>query len=276
MSFLLALSDLHIGYPENREIVERIRPRTTSDWLLVPGDISEKAADIEWALGLLASRFEKVVWAPGNHDLWTHPSDPDQIRGVERYERLVKSCRELGVVTPEDPYPIWIGPEGPVTVAPLLLLYDYTYRMPGVTTKAEALRRAHAAGVVCTDEMLLHPDPYPSIDAWCQARLDETERRLGELPPGTATILVNHYPLVRDPTFVLRYPEFAIWCGTERTADWHLRFNARTVVYGHLHIPRTTWYDGVRFEEVSLGYPREWGPRAAPPGVLRQILPSPA
>ncbi|MYU48090.1 hypothetical protein GTV15_15710, partial [Streptomyces sp. SID7803] len=27
--------------------------------------------------------------------------------------------------------------------------------------------------------------------------------------------------------------------------------------YGHLHIPRTTWYDGVRFEEVSVGYPRE-------------------
>ncbi|GIH27692.1 metallophosphoesterase [Acrocarpospora phusangensis] len=276
MSFLLAISDLHIGYADNREIVERIRPRTPSDWLLVPGDISEKVAGVEWALGLLASRFEKVVWAPGNHDLWTHPSDPDPVRGVERYERLVKMCRELGVVTPEDPYPIWEGPGGPVTVAPLLLLYDYTFRMPGVDSKEEALRRAHAAGVVCTDEMVLHPDPYPSIDAWCAARLDETERRLADRPPGLPTVLVNHYPLVRDPTFVLRYPEFAIWCGTERTADWHLRFDAAAVVYGHLHIPRTTWYDGVRFEEVSLGYPREWGPREAPPGVLRQILPSPA
>ncbi len=55
---------------------------------------------------------------------------------------------------------------------------------------------------------------------------------------------------------MLRYPEFAQWCGTERTADWHTRFNAKAVVYGHLHIPRTTWEDGVRFEEVSLGYPR--------------------
>ena len=57
---------------------------------------------------------------------------------------------------------------------------------------------------------------------------------------------------------MLRHPEFAQWCGTDRTADWHLRFDAAAVVYGHLHIPRTTWYDGVRFEEVSLGYPREW------------------
>ncbi len=46
------------------------------------------------------------------------------------------------------------------------------------------------------------------------------------------------------------------------------------MVYGHLHIPRTTWHDGVRFEEVSLGYPREWRPRATNPGELRQILPA--
>ena len=49
------------------------------------------------------------------------------------------------------------------------------------------------------------------------------------------------------------YPRFSLWCGSERTADWHLRYNAACCVYGHLHIPRTTYYDGVRFEEVSVG-----------------------
>ena len=48
---------------------------------------------------------------------------------------------------------------------------------------------------------------------------------------------------------------------------------AAVVVYGHLHIPRTTWYDGVRFEEVSIGYPREWRKRASGHGTFRQILP---
>jgi hypothetical protein len=42
----------------------------------------------------------------------------------------------------------------------------------------------------------------------------------------------------------------------------------------HLHIPRTTWYDGVRFEEVSVGYPREWR-RRKPYRWLRQVLPDP-
>jgi hypothetical protein len=64
---------------------------------------------------------------------------------------------------------------------------------------------------------------------------------------------------------VLRFPEFAQWCGTTRTADWHVRFRAEVVIYGHLHIRRTTHYDGVRFEEVSLGYPREWRKRGKPP-----------
>jgi hypothetical protein len=60
-----------------------------------------------------------------------------------------------------------------------------------------------------------------------------------------------------------------------RSGDWHLRFNAAAVVYGHLHIPRVTWHDGVRFEEVSMGYPREWRRRGARPGLPRQILPVP-
>ncbi|GAA3512059.1 metallophosphoesterase [Streptosporangium album] len=275
MTSLLAISDLHIGYQENRRIVEELRPASGTDWLLVAGDVSEKVADVEWALRLLSERFAKVVWVPGNHELWTHPGDPVQLRGEERYRHLVKLCGDLGVVTPEDPYPVWDGPGGPVTVAPLFVLYDYTFRMPGVATAEEALALAYDRGVVCTDEMFLHPDPYPSCPAWCSARVAETERRLSACSPDMPTVLVNHYPLVREPTLIMRHQEFTIWCGTEQTADWHVRFNAHTVVYGHLHIPRTTWHDGVRFEEVSLGYPREWRPRSTPPGRPRRILPAP-
>ncbi|WP_405095203.1 metallophosphoesterase family protein [Micromonospora sp. NBC_01412] len=270
---LLAISDLHVVYKENRAVVEGLRPEADDDWLIVAGDVGEFVSDIEWALGLLSRRFAKVIWAPGNHELWTPREDPVQLRGEARYRHLVELCRSLGVVTPEDPYPIWDPQGDPVLVAPLFLLYDYTFRPSGTYTKEQALERAHEVGVVCTDEILLHPDPYPTRDAWCRARLTHTERRLTEERNGLPTILVNHFPLVREPTRILRYPEFAQWCGTEATADWHVRFDARVAVYGHLHIPRTTWYDGVRFEEVSVGYPREWRNRATPPGRLRQILP---
>jgi len=272
---LLAVSDLHVAFRENREIVANLRPQSAEDWLLVAGDVGEIVADIEWALRTLSERFAVVVWVPGNHELWTHHRDPVQLRGEPRYRHLVELCRGLGVVTPEDPYRVWEGRGGPVTIAPLFLLYDYTFLPAGAATKEAGLALAYETGVVCADEVMLYPDPYPSREAWCQARLEATERRLEARDPGLPTILVNHFPLIREPTRILRHPEFAQWCGTAATASWHVRFGAAAVVYGHLHIPRTTWHDGVRFEEVSYGYPHEWQRWGSAPAPPRQILPVP-
>ncbi|MFI7663106.1 metallophosphoesterase family protein [Micromonospora parva] len=272
---LLAVSDLHVSHEENRRIVEQLRPETDRDWLIVAGDVGELTTDIDWALTLLRDRFAQVVWAPGNHELWTHPADPVQARGQARYDHLVELCRSLGVLTPEDPFPVWRGAGGPVIVAPLFLLYDYSFRSPG-SSREEALSRAYDEGVVCTDEFLLHPDPYSSRQAWCRARVDATEHRLAACDPDIPLVLVNHFPLVRQPTSALYFQVFAQWCGTRLTADWHRRFRTAAVVYGHLHIPRTTTYDGVPFLEVSLGYPREWRRRGVPDPLLRSVLPAPA
>ncbi|WP_308425194.1 hypothetical protein [Wenjunlia tyrosinilytica] len=165
------MSDLNVAYQENGSIVGSLRTKSDSDWLTVAGDVAEIFEDVEWALTPLSGRFSKAVRAPGNHELWTHPGDPVDLRGEKRYLRLVE------------------------------------------------------------------------------------------------------FPLVRGPTDVLRYPEFAQWCGTEPTAGGHTRLCAVAVVYGHHpHFPRTTWYDGVRLEEVSIGCPREWKlwpdrshPRRIPP-----------
>ncbi|WP_418960025.1 metallophosphoesterase family protein [Streptomyces tritici] len=278
MGSLLAVSDLHVGHPDNRAIVEAMKPAAEDDWLIVAGDVGEFVADVERTLALLADRFHTVVWTPGNHELWTHPRDPVTLRGEARYRRLVEICRGLGVHTPEDPYPVWHRPDGrPVTVAPLFTLYDYTWRPAGAETKEQALAVAEAAGIVCTDEHVLHPDPWESREAWCAERVRYTEQRLQhlELTEDQRLVLVNHYPLVREPTSVLWHPEFAQWCGTERTADWHVRFPVELMIYGHLHIPRTTSYDGVRFEEVSVGYPREWRKRERQGPWPRQVLPLP-
>jgi 3',5'-cyclic AMP phosphodiesterase CpdA len=269
---LFAVSDLHVSYPRNRKVTDGLRPETADDWLIVAGDVAENFADVERTLAALRGRFGTVIWAPGNHELWTHPNDPVRLRGVERYDALVRMCRDNGVLTPEDDYPVWAGQGGPVTVAPLFLLYDYSFRVPGAADKEEALRRAYDAGVVCTDEVMLHPSPFPDRESWCRERVALTARRLDAIDPAMSTVLVSHWPLLREPTEVLRYPDFAQWCGTELTAGWHLRYRAAVAVYGHLHIPRTTHHDGVRFEEVSLGYPREWRQRGVPPQPMRRIL----
>jgi putative phosphoesterase len=256
---LLAWSDLHVGHPAARDVVAAAAPTSPHDWLLLAGDVAESLESLEWAMRLLTHRFEKVVWAPGNHELWSLSREPGAPRGVAHYERIVEFMRELGVSTPEDPYPVWQGEGGPVTIAPLFILYDYSFGVPGCVTVQEGLDLAYAAGIVCSDEFFLDPAPYPSRQAWCAARVEATTARLDALAPGIRTVLVNHFPLRREPTRILRHTDmFSQWCGTTATHDWHTRYHAAAVVYGHLHIPRTMVIDGVPFIEASLGYPREW------------------
>jgi hypothetical protein len=94
---------------------------------------------------------------PGNHELWTPPQDPVTLRGHARYQHLVDLCRGLGVITPEDPYPVWQGPGGPARIAPLFLLYDYTFRVEGTHTEEQSLAYAQQTGIVCTDEACCTP-----------------------------------------------------------------------------------------------------------------------
>src|SRR5690349_6710161 len=143
---LLAVSDLHVRYPENRAIVEALRPTSDGDWLIVAGDVAERVDDVVRTLALLRERFASVVWVPGNHELWTRPKEGVLLRGEERYRHLVQACRDHGVLTPEDPYPVWDGDGGPAVVAPLFVLYDYSFLPDGAATAAEGLEVAYNAG----------------------------------------------------------------------------------------------------------------------------------
>src|SRR5438132_1997880 len=121
---LLAISDLHVGHPSNREALTQMSDHP-EDWLIVAGDVGERPAHLELALGQLTRRFAKVFWVPGNHDLWASPEAAE--RGQALYDRQVAICRAHGVTTPEDPYTAWPGAADTVIV-PMFLLFDYSFR----------------------------------------------------------------------------------------------------------------------------------------------------
>ena len=269
---LLAVSDLHIRQPQNRQFIEDIasaRSTRCPDWLILGGDLGESERDLESVFEALAPKFARLFWVPGNHELWTVESGG--LRGEERYARLVETCRRFDVITPEDPYERWPGEGPPIVIAPMFLLYDYSFR-PDTVPADRALAWAAEQGIVCNDEYLLHPDPHPSRSAWCDARVRATEARLAALPEDVSTILVNHFPLRREHAVLPLVPRFSLWCGTRKTEDWHLRFRAKAVVFGHLHIRRRRELDGVVFHEVSLGYRRQWDP-SDPERYLQKIWP---
>ncbi len=261
---LWAVSDLHVAVPGNRDLVDRlVHPGTAGDELIVAGDVAEDTATVLDTLGMLADRFRRVIWVPGNHELFSRPGD--RFRGEDRYRELVRGCRELGVVTPEDAYPQFGGH----TVVPMFTLYDHSWRDPSLTA-AQALDAAAEKGVVFTDQVAI--SPYVDVPAWCRQRLGYTVRRLSRTTG--PTVLVNHWPLVREVTDRLNIPEIALWSGTRDTQDWPVRFRASTVVYGHLHIPVVREIGGVTHVEVSLGYPREQAV-SLPPRLERQLWPYP-
>ena len=136
---LWAISDLHTGHTGNKPVTESLHPSSPDDWLIVAGDVAERTDEIRWALDLLRKRFAKVIWVPGNHELWTTSKDPMQIFGRARYDYLVNMCDEMGIVTPEHPYPVWTEEGGPATIVPMFLLYDYSFLPQGAATKAEGL-----------------------------------------------------------------------------------------------------------------------------------------
>jgi predicted phosphodiesterase len=308
MGKLYAIGDIHLGHPFNTE-AWKVLDDHPDDGLILCGDVGESAAHLELAFGAATRKFRQVWWCPGNHELYTMALKTT-LRGEDKYAECVEIARRHGVRTPEDDFVEWRSVSGSgsgsgseenvALVAPIFTLYDYTFCPEGMDKEA-ALQWASEADTVATDEFLLHPDPFPTREDWCNALVAKAERKLEEansrgipliIVSATAMPLlhsavcsprtnkVNHWPLREDLVHIPRVPRFKLWCGTKKTEDWHKRFdNTKVVISGHLHVPRTDWKDGVRFEECSLGYPKQWElPRNNGLNIndlLREILPGP-
>jgi 3',5'-cyclic AMP phosphodiesterase CpdA len=282
-----------------------------NDWLICAGDVCDGWTEERFTdtLQLLRHRFAKVIWTAGNHELYTlagaKNDDPKALRGVAKYDRLVQLARNVGVVTPEDPYEKWPGPRskntpsfsGKITndnadvrmsdetlpdlhIAPVFTLYDYSYR-PKSVLRENCIAWAQETKVMCTDEFTLHPDPYPTRDDWCHARVAQTEERLNKLMEnvdenGNAphTILASHFSLRYDMVYSPYLPRFSMWCGTKLTEDWHTKYNAEAVVFGHTHVRNTTVYQNCTFVECSLGYPNQYNTSHKITDYISQVVPA--
>ena len=94
---LLAISDLHLSKLVSLDPVKKIANHL-NDWLILAGDIAENTEFFAASLEILASKFAKLIWVPGNHELWTEPAGCSEItqRGLRRYESLVDIARAHG------------------------------------------------------------------------------------------------------------------------------------------------------------------------------------
>ena len=261
---LWAVSDLHIHSPGNRDLIDtHLRPPNPHDWLIIAGDIAEGIDDVVAMLTRLQKRYAHIIYAPGNHELYARSTD--RLKGQDKYNALIYACQKLSVSTPEDPYVTFGGH----TIVPLFTLYDHSWRDPELS-REEALTAAQRSGVVLTDYFAI--EPFEDVSLWCRDRLRYSVRRLAQVTG--PTVLVNHWPLARECLEHVRLPEIALWSGTRHTQSWPERYNATSVIYGHLHIPVEKFIGNVTHAEVSLGYKQEWA-RNLQPRLDRKLWPYP-
>src|SRR6187549_2349136 len=68
---VFAVSDVHIDYDVNARWVAGLSAVDYQhDVLILAGDVTDTLSLLDWCLGMLARKFKKVLFVPGNHDLW--------------------------------------------------------------------------------------------------------------------------------------------------------------------------------------------------------------
>lgn len=94
---LFAISDIHIDYPDNAQWVEQVSDADhRDDILILAGDLTEDRRLLAWCLGRFVAKFRKVLFVPGNHDLWVR-HEPADMCSLRKFEHVVDIATEAGV-----------------------------------------------------------------------------------------------------------------------------------------------------------------------------------
>jgi 3',5'-cyclic AMP phosphodiesterase CpdA len=263
---LALTSDLHVDH--HAEVIPLVAERVRAlapDVLIVAGDVSHKLETLEAALAGLRAAAPRLLFVPGNHDLWTLPDAPTS---RERYERDIPAvCARAGADA--------IG-QAPVEIGGVVFCgvtgwYDYSLRnreLDGTFTLADyekgqwgRLRWNDTARVVWPDDDGLELDA-PAI---CAVQVAALEAQLADAGARPTVVVTHHLPFHGLVTSKGEPPWDFIngFMGSERLGEAMLRAaNVRAGVCGHTHFRKRVDVDGRagRFtvETSPVGYPREY------------------
>ena len=117
-------SDVHVDVNGNLGWCERLSTTAFQlDVLVVAGDLGDTLNACRRGLRALKSKFGRVFYAPGNHDLWVRPGleAPECVDSFCKLFALLGACDQLGV----DAVPAVLSPS--LAVAPLLTWYSHCF-----------------------------------------------------------------------------------------------------------------------------------------------------
>ncbi len=253
---IFAVSDLHTDFKANRLLLgELLHPAHSRDTLLVAGDIADRLEVIEDTLALLKSRFAKVFYVPGNHELWVRF---DACDSVEKLKRVIELCDRLGVYTrPSKADGVW--------VVPLYSWYEPQFDADGGDDEKELEGWADFYFCKWPPEVNSVSDYFRGMNAGrLRSYAGEVVTLSHFLPrrdllPGAGALRFKSLPKVAGSS----------WLDTQLRA-----VNSSVHVFGHSHINCDRVIDGVRYVQNALRYPGERG--ASAPSLKMIWPPTPA
>lgn len=236
---VFAVSDIHIDYEANADWVANLSVSDyQDDVLILAGDVTDTLRKLDWCLTTLARRFKKVLFVPGNHDLWVIRDGPHK-SSLQKFDEVAAAVESSGASMQT------FCAEG-VTIVPLLTWYDYSFGQPN-----DELRSVWMDYRACR-----WPNGYTEKDVTEHfSALNETTA-----PNGGKVITYSHFLPRLDlmPAYIpwgsrMLYPVLG-----STQLDRQLRaLQSSLHVYGHSHVNRHVTIDGVTYINNAFGYPTE-------------------
>ncbi|MGZ5444492.1 MAG: metallophosphoesterase family protein [Thermoanaerobaculia bacterium] len=237
---IFAVSDIHIDYEVNsRWVADLSEVEYRNDVLILAGDVTDDLRRLDWCLTTLARRFRKVLFVPGNHELWVIRED----RGKSSMQKFDEVC----AVVESSGASMDLFRERGVSIVPLLGWYDDSFGEPTEELKAMWMDyRACRWPSGCTGA---------DVAAHFTALNDKHAA-----PADDLVITYSHFLPRIDlmPAFIpaagrVLYPVL----GAARLDDQLRSLNSTLHVYGHSHVNRRVAIDGVTYINNAFGYPSE-------------------
>lgn len=246
---IYAISDLHVDFAANLTLLETLPPNHAADVLLLAGDVSHRLERTEVTLRLLTQRFARVLFVPGNHDLWLEEGVAEADTSLDRLTGLMALCDRLGVQTG----PAAVGDDW--WVVPLHGWYEAHFGAPdGPPVSEEVLARRWSDHRRCRWPSSLGDDA-----ARC-AHFASRNEVYPAPPDGRRVLTFSHFvprPDLIPPLERLRFKQLPRVSGTLRLERQLRAVGSEIHVFGHTHIPWDASLDGVRYVQRPLAYPWE-------------------
>lgn len=237
---VFALSDIHVDYPENKQWLLGLSCLDyQGDILILAGDVTDNLLLLEHCFRELSAKFQKVLFVPGNHDLWVMRNK--NLTSFEKFQKIVELAGHYDIS-------MQAYHTESLVIVPLFSWYDFSFGQPS-TKLMQTWMDFHACN--WPDYNLMSDVTHYFLNK--NAILEITHSTL---------ISFSHFlpridlmPAYIPPFWRYLYPVM----GTELLEEQIRELNPQIHVYGHSHVNRWVKFGGIQYVNNAFGYPSEKG-----------------